>query len=301
MQKFLIFFSVAFCLALQSLNARECKDDGKSCGIDFIQKVEPESKADKAQNLPSVLDNGKKCISQMKDTLNSRTSLESQLPILEKCLARELTLSVRDDSRKSIDTFSDAINDEDRAYLKEVLNYYLAEESIHEIKKSKITLPSAIREFMVDYTNDCHTIHSARAKIYLFNEVQNLQDALQGIYVYEDMKISGSPFRDDRLAKIIAKNKGAWSYDSRNVPKKDDWSNACFNTTMYRAMLGNKKAKTLSNADFVSGDMLDFHSSCSFDEGTDTRYAFAGFLQEKIAMIVLISHTTGWSGWDCRK
>lgn len=164
-------------------------------------------------------------------------------------------------------------------------------------------MPSAIREFMVDYSNDCHTIHNAEAKIYIFNEAQNLQDALQGIYVYEDMKMSDSPFRDDRLAKIIVKNKGAWSYDSRNVPKKDDsWEgNACFNTTMYRAMLGNKKAKTLSNADFVSGDMLEFYSSCSFDAGRDIRYAFAGFLQEKIAMIVLISHTTGWSGWDCRK
>ena len=109
------------------------------------------------------------------------------------------------------------------------------------------------------------------------------------------MLVSDSPFSDDRLAKIITQNKGAWSYDSRNEPKKDDWSNACFNTTMYRAILGNKKAKTLSNADFVSGDMLEFHSSCSFDAGMDKRHTFAGFLQEKIAMIVLIAHTTGWA------
>ena len=54
----------------------------------------------------------------------------------------------------------------------------------------------------------------------LFNEAQNLQDALQGIYIYEDMEISGSPFRNKRLAKIITQNKSAWSYDSRNVPKK---------------------------------------------------------------------------------
>ena len=71
------------------------------------------------------------------------------------------------------------------------------------------------------------------------------------------MEMSGSLFRNKRLAKIITQNKSAWSYDSRDEPKKDDWSNACFNTTMYRAILGNKKAKTLSNADFVSGDMLD--------------------------------------------
>ena len=131
----------------------------------------------------------------------------------------------------------------------------------------------------------------------IFNETQNLQDALQGIYIYEDMKVSGSPFRNKRLAQIITQNKSAWSYDSRNKPKKDDsWkSNACFNATMYRAILGNKEAKTLSNADFVSGDMLDFHSQCGRDAGMDIRYTFAGFLQEKIAMIVLITHTTGWA------
>lgn len=67
---------------------------------------------------------------------------------------------------------------------------------------------------------------------------------------------------------------------------------------MYRATLGGKEANLLSNADFVSGDMLDFHSQCGRDAGMDIRYTFAGFSQEKIAMIVLIAHTTGWAA--CR-
>lgn len=309
---------IVCCLVLQNLNARECQYDGKSCGIDFIQEVNLETEDDEAQKLPNVLDNGKKCLSQMKTALDSNALLESQLPLLEECLVRELTLPVSDDSHneKSLDTFSDAIDDEKRDYLKKRLRNYLKRESSETKailgisagnKNLKITLPSAIRDFWVNYSNECRTIHNAEAKIYIFNEAQNFQDALSSIYIYDDMKLSSSPFRDKRLAKIIAKNKGAWSYDSRNQPKKDSsWkSQACFYATMYRAMRGNKTTKTLSNADFVSGDMARFSSNCSFDAGRDIRYTFAGFSQaksqEKTIAVVLISHSTGWNGWCGRR
>ncbi|MGX3044476.1 hypothetical protein [Helicobacter sp. T3_23-1056] len=271
-----------------------------------------------AQKLPNVLENGKKCLSQMKTALDSNALLESQLPLLEECLERELTLPVSDDSHneKLLDTFIDAIDDEKRDYLKKRLSNYLERESSETKailgisagnKNLKITLPSAIRVFWVNYSNECRTIHNAKAKIYIFNEAQNFQDALYSIYFYEDIEMSDSPFRDELLAKIIAKNKGAWSYDSRKEPEEDDlWdSKECFETTKYRAMRGNKKIKTLSNADFISGEMLHFGSRCSRDAGRDIRYTFAGFSQaksqEKTIAVVLISHSTGWNGWCGRR
>lgn len=78
-----------------------------------------------------------------------------------------------------------------------------------ENKYPKIALPSAIHRFWVNCSTNCHAINDTKAKIYIFSEAQNLQGTLYSIYAYEDMKMPDSPFKNDRLAKIITQNKSA--------------------------------------------------------------------------------------------